>query len=243
MSALSQCFYFFIVDRAAFEFMDSEVLDIVNNINPDVLAPLPSADISNHPFYILVESHGSDEDHDQAKLERFLEYVMDHGIISDGVLAQSLAQIDEMWKLRESCNPACAASGYVYKYDVSLPIPEFPSFITSIREAVDHNIDDDTQLTVVNWGHVVDGNLHLNIIARDQFEIDPILSNQLEDLVLDQVIERGGSISAEHGLGQYKNKHMPRIKDGLTLNKMRAIKDLFDSNGILNPGKYFPAPV
>lgn len=241
---------------AAFEFMDAEVLNIVANINPNVLSPIPSSsDISNFPYYILIETHGSNEDHDQEKLEHFLESAMivnndsnnNEPVVADGVLAQNLAQIDEMWKLRESCNPSCAASGYVYKYDVSLPIPEFPSFIKQIRDAVirinatNNNTSSSVpSLSVVNWGHVVDGNLHLNIIDLGSFDVDPVLSNTLESLVLEQVMKRGGSISAEHGLGQYKNKHMSKIKDPPTLTKMRAIKELFDPKGILNPGKYLP---
>jgi FAD/FMN-containing dehydrogenase len=228
--------------------MDAQVLELVQNVNPSVLSPLPSPTPSSHPYYILIETHGSDEVHDQAKMERFLETVMTpidskgDAIIADGVLASSLSQIEEMWKLRESCNPSCAASGYVYKYDISLPIPDFPSFVKDIKQSLD--VVEDNKLAIVNWGHVIDGNLHLNVVSVDDFEVDSdFLLPKIESLVLERVKKYGGSISAEHGLGQYKHKYMTKIKDPATLSKMRSIKYLFDPNGILNPGKYLPLEI
>jgi FAD/FMN-containing dehydrogenase len=187
-----------------------------------------------HPYCILVETHGSNEEHDQAKMEAFVETVLLEGIVVDGVLAQNLGQLENMWKVRESCNPSVAAGGYVYKYDVSLQVSDFPHFIDEIRA----NLPGSAVCT--NWGHIMDGNLHCNVVIPGKFDKDEDLCQMMDELVLDKVIERGGSISAEHGLGQYKHKYMPRIKDQATLSTMHAVKKLFDPNGVMNPGKYLP---
>jgi D-2-hydroxyglutarate dehydrogenase len=214
---------------AAFEFMDGPVLEIVQH-QSDI--PLPLSEI--YPYSILVETHGSNAAHDQEKMESFVEAVMDQGVAVDGVLAQSLGQVQDMWKIRESCNPAVAASGYVYKYDVSLAVPDFPHFIDEIRGGIPDSA------VCTNWGHIIDGNLHCNIVVPGKYEKDEELLEKIEGLVLEEVLKRGGSISAEHGLGQYKHKYMPQIKDPATLATMKAVKKQFDPNGILNPGKYLP---
>lgn len=87
-----------------------------------------------------------------------------------------------------------------------------------------------------------DGNLHCNIVSPGVFERNPELSELIDEGIVQEVVKRNGSISAEHGLGQYKHKYMPRIKDKPTLKTMYRIKNLFDPNGIMNPGKYLPSP-
>ena len=86
-----------------------------------------------------------------------------------------------------------------------------------------------------------DGNLHCNIVSLGVFGRDAELTELIDEGIVQEVTKRNGSISAEHGLGQYKHKYMPRIKDHPTLETMYSIKDLFDPNGIMNPGKYLPA--
>lgn len=214
---------------AAFEFMDDGVLSIVKE-----KVPLPLSEI--YPYCILIETHGSEEDHDREKIERFLANLMEDDIVLDGVLAQSLSQVEDFWKVRESCNPCVAEEGFVYKYDISLPVNDFPLFIEDIRD----KIPPEKALRTCNYGHVIDGNLHCNIVELGNFEVDLELSKVLEETVLESVIKRGGSISAEHGLGQYKHIHLPRIRDPATLSSMYATKQQFDPNGIMNPGKYLP---
>jgi FAD/FMN-containing dehydrogenase len=215
---------------AAFEFMDAQVLELVQNQK----VAMPLSEI--YPYSILVETHGSNKDHDQAKMEAFVEAVMGDDVVVDGVLAQNLSQVQDFWKVRESCNPSVAANGYAYKYDISLPVPEFPSFIDEVRSG----IPGATTALCANWGHVIDGNLHCNVVAPGSHEKDEDLEHRIEGLVLEGVLKRGGSISAEHGLGQYKHKYLPRIKDPVTLSTMKAVKKLLDPNGIMNPGKYLP---
>lgn len=220
--------------RAAFEFMDDPVINLVSRVNPGAIAPLPSL---GHPYYILVETHGSSQENDQLKLEAFVEQSFHQNYVVDGIMASSLQQIEDIWKLRESCNPSVAASGYAYKYDVSLPIAEFPLFVEELKNAL---ASQSSGLEFVNWGHVVDGNLHCNIVSVGNFDLDENLLKVIEGHVFEGVQKRGGSISAEHGLGQYKHKYLSQIHPPETLSKMRDIKKLFDPNGILNPGKYLP---
>eukprot|EP00934_Nitzschia_sp_Nitz4_P005124 Nitzschia sp. Nitz4//scaffold26_size159584//42967//44657//NITZ4_002479-RA/size159584-snap-gene-0.28-mRNA-1//-1//CDS//3329545046//5114//frame0 len=219
---------------AAYEFMDGRILDLVE----DHGIPLPLDD--KYPYCVLVETHGSNEEHDTAKMEAFVEASMEQEMVIDGVLAQNLGQLEEFWRVRESCNPSAAASGYVYKYDVSLTATDFEDFSNEVEQGLKETLGEETGAICTNWGHVIDGNLHLNVIIPGKMQKDEALYACVDKLVIDTVIARGGSISAEHGLGQFKHKHMTRIKDPATLATMRAVKDLFDPKGIMNPGKYLP---
>jgi len=224
---------------AAFEFMDHDVLKLVGMTHGASVKP-PVAIMDDVPLYsILVETHGSNQDHDEEKLQAFVENIMDKGLVVDGAIAQSLGQVQDFWKVREACNPAVAATGYVYKYDVSLAADDFDGFIREMRSRLMSLPQQG--LLCVNWGHIIDGNLHCNIVCQGKFERDPELLMYIERSVLEGVMTRNGSISAEHGLGQYKNKHMTKIKDAATLQAMWSVKKLFDPHLIMNPGKYLPS--
>lgn len=227
---------------AAFEFMDDAVLKLVQQTHASVAKPSILGTSSS--YCVLIETHGSNEDHDQDKLQQFLSYIMGQGWVVDGVMAQNRSQVHDFWQIREVCNPAAAATGCVYKYDVSLSVTDFDDFIQNIkRRLVDYynpNRQHVVELLCVNWGHIIDGNLHCNVVTPGTFEEDPHVLDYIEHSVFKAVLARNGSISAEHGLGQYKNNKLPQIKDPATLRSMFAIKDVFDPKGILNPGKYLP---
>lgn len=218
---------------AAFEFMDSAVLQIVKDTHSNLTLPLDEIP----PYALLIETHGSNETHDQEKMEGFVEHAMEEGLVVDGVLAQTLGQVDDFWKIRESCNPSVASQGYVYKYDVSLAIPEFEDFIEDVKAGLSQLSGEEEPPLCTNWGHVIDGNLHLNVVVPGKMQRDVELYQTIESLVLEGVLNRRGSISAEHGLGQYKSKHLAAIKDPASLTMMQSLKSVFDPNGILNPGK------
>lgn len=240
---------------AAFEFMDHDVLRLVQRTHQDVKLPVDvhsgkdNEDNNNpqHQYYsVLIETHGSNEEHDQDKLSTFLEHVLQRELVLDGVVAQSMGHVDEFWKVRDTCNPAAAATGFVYKYDVSLAVDNFDNFIQEIKSKLHSMPLDIRQQTAardiqcVNWGHIIDGNLHCNVVSVGNFERNSVLMDYIEQSIFEAVTKRKGSISAEHGLGQYKNKYMDQINDAATLQMMRQVKQLFDPSGILNPGKYFP---
>jgi len=216
---------------AAFEMMDKAVLKLVA-AEKDI--PVSVEDCS---YYVLVETQGSNHSHDEEKMETFLETTMEKEYVVDGVLAQDMRQVMTFWYIRESCNPVVKDMGYNYKYDVSIPISDFESVIQEMKERLKVRPD----AMVVNWGHVIDGNLHFNVTTPGDFEENPEILGLIEPYLFEAVVRRGGSISAEHGLGRCKNSYLGSLaKDPVSLDAMLSIKSTFDPNGILNPGKYFP---
>lgn len=141
---------------AALEWMDQTAVDIVvarrRQQQHSVVAK--QSDGSLYPHYLLVESHGSVESHDQEKMSLFLECVLEGGTVSDGTVAQDGRQRDAFWSLRESCNPSIAQKGYTYKYDLSLPVDEFADFIDEMRQhlsSLSSNSDSGDFLINPNW--------------------------------------------------------------------------------------------
>ena len=194
------------------------------------------------PYYLLVETHGSNETHDQEKMESFLESLLSSGVVADGVLAQDESQRQEFWNLRESLNPTFTKLGYGYKYDVSVPVSEWQDFCSELKQHLLESLPSDVTWEQGNWGHILDGNLHWNLATLGRDSLDPRVLEQVQTPLFDQVLGRKGSISAEHGLGQSKNCFLPRIHSEGTLEAMRELKKLYDPNGILNPGKVLPPP-
>lgn len=241
---------------SAFEFMDRSVTSLVaaNNLRngsstSSNMIPKQSSTSTNdgsggddtfYPYYILVETHGSNATHDEEKMQTFLESSLEQEVVVDGVVAQDLAQVEALWAVREGCNPTVASLGYTYKYDVSLPMSEFETFANDMNQRLDLLCGSNTEIVTTNWGHIMDGNLHFNVTTPGQFEMVPEVLDTLEPYIFESVIQRGGSISAEHGLGQSKHKYLPMVHDPVTLSLMRSIKQLIDPHGILNPGKYLP---
>jgi len=219
---------------SAFELMDNTVLNAVGR-NIDI--PVKLHDGQSFPFTILVETQGSNHEHDSRKMEELLEKGMSSGDIVDGVLAQDRKQIGHMWEIRESCNPAMGSIGYTYKYDVSIPIPDFHDIVLQMKDRLSHHSD----IIVTSWGHVIDGNLHLNVTTPNVREKESDILGLIEPFIFETVVQKGGSISAEHGLGQSKNNYLKLMKDDASISIMRKLKSEFDPNNILNPGKFLPA--
>lgn len=141
------------------------------------------------------------------------------------------------WEIRESCNPIIREIGYNYKYDISLPLSDYYDIAEEMRE----RLATKPEAVVVNWGHVIDGNLHLNIVTPGAFSADEKIKSLIEPFIFESVIRRGGSISAEHGLGQCKNNYLGKYaKNEDVLKVMKSLKKIFDPNGIMNPGKFLP---
>jgi len=221
---------------AAAEWMDGATVDLVQQTHPSLAVPLLNDNKSSYPHYLLLETHGSSVEHDAAKMEVFLEQIL--GVTTaNGILAESVQQQQQLWQLREAANPAVGATGYTYKYDLSLPDSQFDEFIDEMRERLS---DDDVTVVNANWGHVLDGNLHFNVTTPGQYEKDAPVLAKLEPHVFQAVHRRGGSISAEHGIGQAKVQYMTMVHSDAVLQTMRALKQVWDPVGILNPGKVLP---
>ncbi|XP_057375855.1 D-2-hydroxyglutarate dehydrogenase, mitochondrial-like [Daphnia carinata] len=188
--------------------------------------------INNFPFYMLLETAGSNASHDAEKLNSLLEILINNGTIVDGTLAVDSAQAKNLWELRERISEALACEGYVYKYDVSVPVRQFYQLVDDMRIRLGN-----LPIRCCGYGHLGDGNLHLNITSH---EYNPILLNRIEPFVYDWVCQERGSVSAEHGLGLKKRDYMEYSKSPTAIHWMRRVKKLFDPNNILNPYKIFP---
>ncbi|MCJ1480553.1 hypothetical protein MMC06_000708 [Schaereria dolodes] len=220
---------------SAFELMDGQSQDLVH-IATEKKRPLEG----KHPFYCLIETSGSNTEHDSQKLENFLEYVMTEEIVSDGVLAQDETQIQTLWSWREGIAEALGHWGGVYKYDVSIPLSELYGLVEETRERLTSAglVGDDEKhpvVGVVGYGHMGDSNLHLNIVTR---RFDKAVEKSLEPFIYEWISKRNGSISAEHGLGIAKKPYIGYSRSETMIRLMKQIKNLYDPNGIMNPYKY-----
>jgi len=193
-----------------------------------------------YPFYCMVETSGSNSEHDSAKLEAFLEHAMGEGLVADGTLAENETQQKALWGWREGITEAIGHAGGTYKYDLSIPIQDLYKIVEDTQERLEKAgliSEDDSQpcVGVVGFGHMGDGNLHLNIPVRRYTDE---VRETLEPWVYEWVSKRNGSISAEHGLGIAKNKYIGYSRSETMIKLMKQIKSLFDPKGIMNPYKY-----
>lgn len=180
-------------------------------------------------FYVLIETGGSDAEHDQDKMTRFLEKVMNDGLVSDGILAQDQKQQEAIWSRREGIPEACSkiAGKQVHKFDLSFPADSYYTLVPLLRERVK-----DGPIEVFGFGHVGDGNIHINLAAPKSSDL-----KKISDFIFEWTAATGGSVSAEHGIGQAKREHLAKSKGPVEIELMKSLKRLFDPNGILNPGK------
>lgn len=151
---------------SAFEFFDEDAYNLVLH-HTGQKAPL-EANPEKPAFYILIETSGSNKDHDDEKLGGLMEELMEKEIVEDGVLAQDDTQINELWSLRESIPEACGKAGKTYKYDLSIPVSKMYNIITAIRERFAERGLDDKEIVryTIGYGHVGDSNIHVNVVAK-----------------------------------------------------------------------------
>ena len=215
----------------AFELISDVALDLVVQHIPGSRAPLACA-----PCYVLCEISGSAEDGLERALEDWLEQHLATGQAHDAVVAKSEAQARQLWHLRESISEAQKIDGVSIKHDIAVPVSRIPEFLARADAALGAAFPG---VRIVAFGHVGDGNLHYNL-SRAQHEANQdFLARQPEvnRIVHDLVHALGGSISAEHGLGQLKREEIQRYKSALELETMRSLKRTLDPQGLMNPGK------
>ncbi|EGC30035.1 hypothetical protein DICPUDRAFT_158305 [Dictyostelium purpureum] len=213
---------------SAFEFMDRPCIDVVL-AHQQVQDPFDN----KQPFYILIETSGFNETHDSEKLNDFLESIMNDDLIVDGSLATDTKNISAFWKLRESITESLGKEGAVYKYDLSLPMDQFYSIVEIMRNKFEGKAN------VVGFGHVGDGNLHLNI-STPKKPYQKEIFDMIEPFVYEYTSSHRGSISAEHGIGSMKPNHLHYSKSSNSIHLMKSIKNTMDPNNILNPYKVLP---
>ncbi len=216
-----------------FELMSDFCLRLVASQFP----ALPRPFATHYAQYALLElSSIESEDHAADLVESAVGAALDAGIALDAVLATSSSQSIGLWKLREHIPLAQAAAGKNIKHDISLPVSNIPDFI----ERTDALLQADFPgCQPVCFGHLGDGNLHYNIAPPDGVGHDAFLAHQaaVNRIVHDSVAAFHGSISAEHGVGALKRDELPRYKQPVELDMMRAVKAALDPLGIMNPGK------
>jgi FAD/FMN-containing dehydrogenase len=189
------------------------------------------------PFCVLLENadHES-EPHARAQFEQLLSDAMEQGCVTDAVVAENLAQARQLWHIRENIPLAQAEEGGNIKHDISIAVSRIPQFCRETDALLVQLIPG---VRLVNFGHLGDGNLHYNVSPPEGHAHDAFLANQdgINRIVHDSVHAHGGSISAEHGIGQLKREDNARYKSTVELAAMRAIKQALDPRGLMNPGK------
>jgi FAD/FMN-containing dehydrogenase len=239
----------------AFELMSPTALAPVLEYFPEQAGPLRNERFSKNtplqsgPYFVLIESSSQvSQAHAQEGLEQSLAKGLEQELVLDASTAQSLAQAESFWHLREQITMAAAEDGPQIKLDVALPISRIDDFCKEMSQALEQALPG---VRLSNFGHLGDGNLHFNLAAPKEWltglprierhakakgfveEHEP----SLRRLVHDAVMSRGGSISAEHGLGQLRRDEAAHYKSPVELALMRSIKQALDPMGLFNPGK------
>jgi FAD/FMN-containing dehydrogenase len=215
-----------------FELVSVFALQLSRKHHPALPDPLPG-----HDLYALIQADDAAPSAPLADLlEAALAEAAERNIVADATIARSQEQADRLWALRENISEAQRREGPNIKHDISLPISAIPEFTTTTRDAL---LDAFPGMRVVVFGHHGDGNLHYTVAAPEGASAQNFLANTaaVNRIVHDRVVAAGGSISAEHGIGQLKRGELAHYKSPLELELMRRIKAALDPHGLLNPGK------
>jgi len=216
-----------------FEMMGRYALQLTARHFPALPRPLPQAEWT----VLLEHSDIENEAHAREAFEGLLGAALEAGTVQDAVVAESLAQSQALWHVRESIPLAQAQEGPNIKHDISVPVSAIPAFVEETDAAL---LGRFPGVQLVNFGHLGDGNLHYNVQAPAGEDSRHFLAEQehaVNALVFDAVARHGGSFSAEHGIGLLKREELAARKSPVALQLMRGIKAAFDPQGLLNPGR------
>ena len=219
-----------------FEVMGRFALTLVRKHMPQMR--IPFVDEGKAPWCVLLEASDSEsETHARERFEALLEAALQDGCVTDAVVAENLAQAQQLWHVRESIPLAQAQEGLNIKHDISIAVSRIPAFVSETDALLRREI---AGVRLVNFGHLGDGNLHYNVQAPEGGDAAAFLREQekrVNTLVYDAVERFGGSFSAEHGIGSLKAGQLEKVKSPVALSMMRAIKHALDPHNILNPGR------
>ena len=232
MDALMQVFALFRAQLSlqAFEFFTDRALHHV------LAHGAQRAITGEHPYYVVTEFDAVDEKTQELALATF-EQAVEKGWVSDGVLAQSDAQAAALWRLREGITESLAPHR-PYKNDVSVKVSAVPAFLHEMQALLAHEYP---HIEVVWFGHIGDGNLHINVLRPDELDETAFIAQceHVTKLLAATLKNHGGSISAEHGIGLVKRAYLESTRDAAEILLMKGVRKVFDPRGILNPGKLF----
>jgi FAD/FMN-containing dehydrogenase len=189
------------------------------------------------PWYALLELSDSESaDHARERFETIVGDAIEAGLVQDAVIAENISQSKSLWHLRESIPLAEKAFGKSIKHDVSIPVSLMAEFVETTNAALQQSFPG---IEHVIFGHLGDGNLHYNVARGQAYTEEQLLAMQYDvyEVVHDSVHRFGGSISAEHGVGQLKRDALPKYKDPVELALMRRLKQALDPHQLMNPGK------
>ena len=216
-----------------FEIVPGDTLELVLRHIPSTRSPLER----RHAWNVLIEATAErHEENPSALLEALLGQAFELGLVEDATVAASEAQAEAMWRIRDSISEAERAEGPSTAHDISVPVGDMPRFMTDAAAAVERAFPG-TRASA--FGHLGDGNVHFHVrsgtrASADWYERE---GGVISRLVHDLVTSAGGSISAEHGIGQMKLEELERLGSPARLNALRAVKRALDPQGLMNPGK------
>ncbi len=217
----------------AFEFWSRLAMQFALDFLSGTRDPFANA----HPWYVLIEiSSGETGGRATAQMEDLLVKASEEDLLCDAVIAASIQHARDLWRLRESLSEAQKPAGGSIKHDISVPVARIPEFLERASGVVEGVCPG---ARPVPFGHFGDGNIHYNVtqpagMAREAYIA---LWHDMSYAVHALVASMGGSISAEHGIGRLKRDELPLRKSSIEMSLMRAIKQAFDPNGILSPGR------
>jgi FAD/FMN-containing dehydrogenase len=223
-------------DLTGFEVMGRFALSLVAKHMPQLRVPF--VDQENAQYGVLLENSDSEsEEHARARFEALLESAFESGCVLDAVVAENIAQAQQLWHIRESIPLAQAQEGLNIKHDISVPISRIPAFVADTDARLAREIPG---VRLVNFGHLGDGNLHYNVQAPEGGDAAAFLRDRegdVNDLVYAAVAQFGGSFSAEHGVGALKVDTLNQYQSPVALAMMRSIKQALDPQNLMNPGR------
>jgi len=216
----------------SFEIIPANAIEMVRSEMPEVRDPNPS----DLPWRVLCEISMAKETHARETMEQALEAAFESGLAEDALIAETLAQSKSFWTIRESIPLSKRAYGTSINHDVSVPVSQIPHFLEATETAI---LDLSPSAEIVAFGHVGDGNLHYSA-CEPKDATRPVLSNssgEITEIVHQQAMAFGGSISAEHGVGRLKRDELEQIRPIAATKAMKAIKKALDPDGIMNPNR------
>ena len=215
-----------------FELMPRLGVEMVVQHMPNNRDPLETP----HNWYVLLELSSAGGANLDSACEELLSEAFEQELVSDAVIASSLDQRDDFWRLRESLSDAQGFEGGSIKHDISVPLASVPQLISDVNRDVELLIPG---IRPVPFGHLGDGNLHFNMTQPIGADKSAFLArwDEVNEIVHGYTLKANGSISAEHGIGRLKRGMLEKVKDPVAYDIMRALKSTFDPKNILNPGK------
>jgi FAD/FMN-containing dehydrogenase len=214
---------------AAYEFFTDRCLERVKR-HRRVRSPFDAA----YPYFVLLELENAPED----AVETWLGSLFERGLILDGTLAQNSSQAAELWGLREGISESLSATGFPHKNDIALPVAALEAFCAELDSVFRAKVPD---WEIALFGHIGDGNLHVNVMKPDALDKAEFLkrTSEADHVMFELVRKHGGSISAEHGIGLLKKPYLSYSRTPEELAMLRAVKRALDPKNTLNPGKIF----